>query len=118
MRLHPAAARGWLGVAAGIGLLHLAGFAVDRPFPTRPRADRENKVADYAAWRHVSAWAKSNTPSDALFITPRAPQSFRWYSSRGEVVNYKDLPQDAATMLQWRDRMEAVHGAPPDPVSS
>ena len=112
VRLEPARARGWLGVAGGIALLHVGGYAVDRPFPTRPRADKENKVTDYVAWRHVCNWARRNTPSDALFLTPRAPQSFRWYSGRGEVVNYKDLPQDAVSMLQWRDRMQAVHGAP------
>jgi hypothetical protein len=115
-RIEPAAANVWLGLAAGIALLHLAGYAVDRPFPTRPRADRENKVPDYSAWRHVCNWVKRNTPHDALFLTPRAPQSFRWYSGRGEVVNYKDLPQDALTMLEWKRRMLAVHGAPPDSV--
>jgi hypothetical protein len=116
IRLEPSQARGGLGVAAGIALLHVAGYAVDRPFPTRPRADKENKVSDYVAWRHVCDWARRNTPTDALFLTPRAPQSFRWYSDRGEVVNYKDLPQDAVTMLAWRDRLQAVHGAPPDSV--
>ncbi len=115
-RLEPARARSWLGVAAGIGLLHVMGYFVERPFPTRPRADRENKVSDYAAWRHVCHWAKLNTPADALFLTPRAPQSFRWYSGRAEVANHKDLPQDAANMLAWRDRLKALHGAPPNSV--
>src|SRR5690606_8954428 len=78
-RLKPAAARGWLGVAAGIGALHLAGYAVERPLPVRPRADKESKVADYAAWRHVTAWVRDHTPPDALFLTPRPPQTFRWY---------------------------------------
>jgi hypothetical protein len=113
-RVEPAAARGWLGLAIGVGLLHLGGYAIDRPFPTRPRSDRENKVPDYAAWRHVCHWIKRNTPPDALFLTPRAPQTFRWHSGRGEVVNWKDLPQDAATMLRWRERMQVVHGAPAD----
>lgn len=111
-RIEPAASRGWLGVAIGIGLLHLGGYVMDRPFPTRPRSDRENKVPDYTAWRHVCNWVRRNSPRDALFLTPRAPQTFRWYSGRGEVVNWKDLPQDASTMLQWRERMRIVHGAP------
>jgi hypothetical protein len=113
-RVDPVAAHRWLGVASGIALLHLAGYAIERPFPTRPRADRENKVPDYIAWRHVAEWVRHHTPADAVFLTPRAPQSFRWYSGRSEVVNYKDLPQDAATILQWKRRMLAVHGAPPD----
>lgn len=111
-RLNPAAARGWLGTAAGIGLLHLAGYVVERPFPVRPRADRQDKVSDYTAWRHVCDWARKNTPPNALFLTPRTPQTFRWHSGRGEVVNWKDLPQDTNTMLEWRDRMQAVHGPP------
>lgn len=116
IRLEPLRAQRWLGVAAGIGLLHVAGYAVDRPFPTRPRADTEKKVADYIAWRQMCDWVKQNTPPDALFLTPRAPQSFRWYADRGEVVNYKDLPQDAVTMLQWQSRLNALHGAPVDSV--
>ncbi len=71
-RVNPVAANGWLGLVAGIALLHLASYAVDRPFPTRPRTDRENKVPDYAAWRHVCDWVQHNTPADALFLTPRS----------------------------------------------
>ncbi len=42
-----------------------------------------------------------NTPTDAVFLTPRLAQTFRWYAERAEVVNRKDIPQDAPGIVEW-----------------
>ncbi len=33
-------------------------------------------------WIQVCAWIRENTPPDALFLTPRAQQTFKWYAQR------------------------------------
>jgi hypothetical protein len=112
--LHPAAGRWWLGAAAGFAAFHLGGYVLDRPLPVRPRADKENKIADYVSWRQACDWVRDNTPPDALFITPRTQQTFKWWSGRSEVVTWKDLPQDAKGIIEWRNRIEKLHRNGPD----
>jgi hypothetical protein len=99
----------WLGLAAGFAAFHVGGYLAERPFPTRPRADKENKVADYIAWRQVTAWVADHTPSEAIFLTPRNQQTFKWYTGRAEVVTWKDVPQDAASIVAWWERVQDVH---------
>ena len=49
---------------------------------------------------------RDNTPDDSLFLTPTKQQTFKWYAQRAEVVNWKDVPQDAAGILQWYERVQ------------
>jgi hypothetical protein len=65
-------------------------------------------------WRAVCRWIAEHTPPDAVFITPREQQTFKWYAGRAEVVNFKDVPQDAASLLEWKRRLEALY--PRDPA--
>jgi hypothetical protein len=112
-RLRPLRTSWGLGIVAGIAGLHLAGYAIDRLVPTRPRADKENKVADYVGWRHVTDWVAKHTPDDALFLTPRAQQTFNWHTGRSEVVTWKNIPQDATGIVEWWARLNDIYGAEP-----
>ena len=107
--VRPATSRTLLAVAIGIAALHVGDFAIRRPFPMVPRAARLN---DYAAWRDVCDWiARSGEiAGDATFLTPRFNQTFKWYASRSEVANWKEIPQDAESIVQWWDRLEQLHG--------
>ena len=49
------------------------------------------------------------TPPDALFITPRMNQSFKWGTGRPEVVSRKDIPQDARSIVEWSDRVHTIY---------
>lgn len=104
----------WLAGALAASLLVAAGsrssYAVATLFRNTPRADAPSKVADHADWRAACLWIADHTPADAVFITPRLVQSFTWYAGRGEVVTWKDLPQDAASIAEWWRRLEAIHG--------
>lgn len=81
----------------------------------RPRADRlslptyddnsKRTIDTYENWKRVCFWARDNTSEDAVFITPAAQQTFKWYAGRTEVVCWKDVPQDAAAMIEWRQRV-------------
>ena len=82
-----------------------------------PRADGPGKVWDYHDWRAACHWIDEHTPRDALFLTPRSSQTFKWYANRGEVVTWKDIPQNAGQLVEWWRRMAEVHGTgatPPD----
>jgi hypothetical protein len=63
----------------------------------------------WADWRRVSAWITQNTPADALFLTPRDQQTFKWYAGRPEVANWKDVPQDARGIVEWNQRLDEIY---------
>ncbi|MDZ7617865.1 MAG: DUF6798 domain-containing protein, partial [Patescibacteria group bacterium] len=121
----PTVARRWLAVAATIVVLHLGAYAVTRPVRQPPRAFRLSRhsqdytkhCADHVAWCNVCEFV-ANAPEiepDALFLTDRLTQTFKWYSGRPEVANWKDIPQDAPGIVEWWQRMRHMH-ATRDPV--
>jgi hypothetical protein len=87
----------------------LATKAIPRALVHVPPADA--KLRDYDAWVDVCKWASENTPEDALFLTPRLNLSFKWYSGRPEVVNRKDVPQDARSIVEWHRRINEIYYA-------
>ena len=54
-------------------------------------------------------WIRENLPADALFITPYAQQTFKWYAHRTEVFCWKDIPQDATRIVEWDRRFRQLH---------
>jgi hypothetical protein len=64
--------------------------------------ERRTDLATQAHWRSACEWIAANTPQDAKFITPRQQQTFKWYAGRAEVATWKDLPQDASSIVAWR----------------
>jgi hypothetical protein len=72
----------------------------------RPIADR---YVVNEPWLDVCQWISQNTPRDALFLTPRLSATFKWRAGRSEVVNWKDIPQDAQSIVEWRRRLQNVH---------
>jgi hypothetical protein len=87
----------------------------------RPRADQQalpNVTGDpqrtrevYEDWRRVCQWVAENTQPDDRFLTPRKQQSFKWYAGRSEVATWKDVPQDAAALVEWWQRFQQVYPA-------
>ncbi|WP_254513073.1 DUF6798 domain-containing protein [Anatilimnocola floriformis] len=87
-----------------------------QPKPTQtPATKDEQAVAEmllpelFERWQDVCLWIKYETPSDARFLTPRRQQTFKWYAQRPEVVNWKDVPQDAAGLAKWKAAMDEVY---------
>ena len=50
---------------------------------------------------------------DSSFPAPAF--TFKWYAGRGEVVNWKETPQDAASLVDWWKRIQDIYatGNPP-----
>ncbi len=65
---------------------------------------RENRKRVMSDWIAVCDWVNESLPPDELLLTPRNQQSFKWYAQRAEVVNWKDVPQDAESLIEWRRR--------------
>jgi hypothetical protein len=72
----------------------------------------DEEFAELRRWREICQWAQEETRPEAVFIVPRLAQTFRWYSGRAEVVNRKDIPQDAAGIVEWWRRNRLLYGAP------
>ena len=62
------------------------------------------RVANFADWRAACKWVADSgkIPPGARFLVPRLAQTFKWYTGHSDVVNWKDVPQDAKTLLEWR----------------
>ena len=91
-------------LAAGLLLAapaaHLVNAARLRCTPLVPRADR---LWDYWAWEDACRWIAESgeVPLEARFLTPLMGQTFKWYAQRSEAVSWKDIPQDAESIVDW-----------------
>ncbi len=116
-------------IAGRLGLVSIAallGFgwwasALERRADGRPGADRQSlpRGEDLAAthqllddWKRLGAWVDRNLPPEAIVITPRDQQTFKWYAQRAEVANRKDVPQDAASLIEWLRRIDRLDEQP------
>ena len=86
---------------------HLGDTAYSRHVDRRPRT--EYKMRSYDDWRDACDWIAEQTPAVARFLTPRLSHTFKWRTGRSEVVTYKDIPQDAESVVEWSERIKAVH---------
>ena len=100
----------------GLGLIHAS---AEYRGDGRPRADQQSLMGDmtregtqqiYHDWQVACRWVDANLPEDARVFSPRRQQTFKWYAQRAEVANWKDIPQDAAGLVRWRERFEDVYG--------
>jgi hypothetical protein len=95
---------GWIAVFAMLGV-DLAFESRHWPLPGRAGlVARANQKVQAGAWREVCAWVRDHTPADACFLTPRGEESFTWRTGRREVVSWKNSPQDARSLVEWRRR--------------
>ncbi len=69
----------------------------------------EKQLTDHASWQQACHWAREHTPSDSLFLVPRFGQTFIWHAHRADVVNWKDIPQDAAGIVDWQNRYANIY---------
>lgn len=99
----PAVIRGLVAAALAVDLFLQSGHwpLPGRPGPL-PRADARVQGAQ---WADICRWVRDETPPDACFLTPRGAASFTWRTGRRELVSWKNSPQDAASLVEWRKRI-------------
>ena len=98
----PAVVRGL--VLAGL-LLDLGRQASHWPLPGRELRSRADARMDAPAWADTCAWVAAHVPAGSRFLTPRGAASFTWRTGLPEVVAWKNSPQDAVSLLEWRRRI-------------
>ena len=59
---------------------------------------------------NVAAYARQNTPTDAIFLTPPGFGRFRLTASRSIIVDFKAFPFQDWAILEWKQRMENCYG--------
>lgn len=73
--------------------------------------NREIASDRYVDWIAACAWIKENSPPDSVWFTPEFQQTFKWYAQRAEIINWKDVPQDNASVREWYARVVAFKAA-------
>lgn len=100
-------------ITAATGLMIFENHSDPRPVAdqTLPTYDESPKrtAATWQNWQKVCQWIRDNTPEDAIFFTPSQQQTFKWHAQRTEVVAWKDIPQDAANIIEWRQRIATLY---------
>jgi len=90
---------------AVLATFHLGGTALANAGLLRSASRSSSALA----WRDACQWIRVHTPQQARFLTPRLESTFKWHAERCEVVTWKDIPQDAAGIVEWWDRLQALH---------
>lgn len=69
------------------------------------KSDSESdQLNQYRDWLRVCDWIQGHTDENALWLTPRRQQSFKWHTGRAELVCWKDVPQNAEALVHWGER--------------
>ena len=75
------------------------------PLPGRDVQPRSDKFLHVDAWHDVCQWSSKHTSETACFIVPRRASTFVWNTGRAEVVSWKNIPQAAESIVEWRQRI-------------
>lgn len=87
--------------AVSLHLGHVVWQRVEHPWPRDVAANGQQ----FQQWLEICAQVRQLTPADARFIVPRWAATFRWYAERSCIGTWKDVPQDAAHIVAWWQRM-------------
>ncbi len=113
LSMRPTIGRLWLaGTVLCIGLdsadqVHHLPFAV--PGRDAPPTRRGDKNVEFEDWIDVCETVQKYTKPGEIVITPRLSSTFRWYAERPEVATWKDMPQDAPSIVEWWQRISDLH---------
>ncbi len=88
----------WPIGCVGLGLALMSAQLFPPRIPAAMKAD----------WRDACRWIAVNTPADAVFLTPKEAEAFKWFAERSEYVNKKDCPQDAKGIVEWNRRLRLI----------
>lgn len=81
---------------------------LERPIITLSNLSNNDLEVDL----EVTSFVRSNTPYDAVFLTPPLFGQFRLLAERAIVVDFKAFPFQGLAMLEWRQRLIDSYGSP------
>ena len=94
-------------ICVGLAIWGVGGHVVERF--QKPAAPAERDMHDPVAWQEMCLWVDAHTPEGSLFLLPRRSLTFKWHTGRPEVVTWKDVPQDPASLVEWHQRYRDVY---------
>ena len=108
----------WLTILAVLApVWRFASYVDLRGTVVAPRsAPPKDSIAQ--GWLDACRWVRANTDVGAVFLVPRGCDSFKWEARRAEAGSWKEIPQDANSIVQWRRKMEAFYENPGAPEGS
>lgn len=63
-------------------------------------------------WLDACHWCRDNTTNEKVFLVPRGCDSFKWEAQRAEAGSWKEIPQDASSIIAWNKKMKAFYANP------
>lgn len=64
-----------------------------------------------AKWKDLCYWVRSNTPKDAIFVSPPVEfDNFTWLAERPTIAKFKLVPNTKAEILPWYERLRDLSG--------
>lgn len=65
-------------------------------------------------WLDTCRWIadSANTEPNSIFLVPRGCDSFKWNAHRALVGSWKEIPQDATSIVKWYRLMEKMYTFP------
>ncbi|MDO5309141.1 MAG: hypothetical protein Q4G03_06560 [Planctomycetia bacterium] len=89
----------------------LAQFIDLRATVVAPRsAPPKDSIAQ--GWLDACHWVREHTDANAVFLVPRGCDSFKWEARRAEAGSWKEIPQDARSIVAWHEKMEQFYANP------
>ncbi|MDR1291098.1 MAG: hypothetical protein LBK06_07855 [Planctomycetaceae bacterium] len=76
-----------------------------------PKSESKKTIQAYK-WREACNWIadNTNTPKSAKFFIPYDSVTFKWYANRSNTAVWKEVPQDAKSIVQWASSIEELFG--------
>ena len=67
------------------------------------------KASIARGWLDICRWVKENTDPTAVFLVPKGCDSLKWNANRADAGQWKEIPQDARSIVEWYKKMETLY---------
>ena len=101
----------YIAIALYAPLTVLPNYVNLRTYAGQCRTDpvRPNGKRSIDEWKDMCQWIQENTAREAKFWIPRDGHTFKWYAHRSDIGTWKNLPQDAESIVKWYRSMNELY---------
>ena len=101
----------YIAIAFYAPLTALPNYANLRTYSGQCRTDPFGPTGKRAIdeWQDMCQWIRENTSREAKFWVPRDGHTFKWYAQRSDIGTWKNIPQDAESIVKWSHSMNELY---------